>query len=266
MDEESSAFPIVKHGKISFVDLAGMFLLAYLWFMFILKLWILKSFLFFSVFSEWNNSFKIINSCTTLRGLIFAWINFREWSGLKNSAWIYFREDKNFEKYLSLKKRKTTLLSIKSFYKSSKNYKYVNNFYMFDGVWSMKASKALCSSSGIYSSSLSDFRKRIDGINILEGFKTLSANWTHLYNVGSECAVWRKANSHYFFHCLKYAKKERKRVKIWKIRRHVLFESPHTNFRWWIFKIYFTCINFREWPKNLRNCEILSTRKLIHIR
>ena len=54
-----------------------------------------------------------------------------------------FREDRDFEKYFSLKKIKTTLLSIKSFYKSSKNYKYVNNIYMFDGVLSMKASKAL---------------------------------------------------------------------------------------------------------------------------
>ena len=58
---------------------------------------------------------------------IFSWINFREWPGLKNFAWIYFREDRDFEKYFSLKKRKTTLLSLKSFYKSSKNYKYVNN-------------------------------------------------------------------------------------------------------------------------------------------
>ena len=33
-----------------------------------------------------------------------------------------------------------------------------------------------------------------------------------------------------FFHCLKYTKKERKRVKIGKIRKHVLFESPHANF------------------------------------
>ena len=148
---------------------------------------------------------------TTLRGLIFAWINFRECrprnnsrglifaNGLKNFVWIYFREDKGFEKF---KKRKTALLSIKSFYKSSKNYKYVNNFYMFDGVWSLKASKALR-----------------DG------------------------AVWWKANSRclrtYFSHCLKYAKNQRKIVKIGKIRKHVLFESPHTNFkhRWWIFKI-----------------------------
>ena len=64
----------------------------------------------------------------------FTWINFREWPGLKNFAWIYFREDREFDKYFSPKKRKTTLLSIKSFYKSSKNYKYVNKFYMFDGV------------------------------------------------------------------------------------------------------------------------------------
>ena len=132
----------------------------------------------------------------------FAWINFREWPGLNNFAWIYIREDRGFEKF---KNRKTTLLSIKS--KSSKNYKYVNNFYRFDWVWSLKASKALR-----------------DG------------------------AVWRKANSHclmtYFFHCLKSVKKQRKRVKIGKIRKDILFESPHTNFkhRQWIFKIYFACI------------------------
>ena len=47
----------------------------------------------------------------------FSWINFREWPGLKNLALIYFREDTEFEKYVSLKKRKMTLLSIKSFYK-----------------------------------------------------------------------------------------------------------------------------------------------------
>ena len=51
---------------------------------------------------------------------------------------------------------------------------------MFDGVWSMKASKAL-----------------------------------------RDEAVWRKANSH-------YAKKQRKRVETGKIRKHLLFESPHT--------------------------------------
>ena len=124
----------------------------------------------------------------------FVWINFREWAGLKYFAWIYFREDRDFEKYFSLNKRKTTFLSNKSFYKSSKYYKYVNNFYMFHRVWSMKASKALR-----------------DG------------------------AVRRKRNSHclmaYFFNCLKNAKKQRKRVKIGKIRNHVLFESPHTNFK-----------------------------------
>ena len=73
----------------------------------------------------------------------FVWINFCEWPGLKNFAWIYFHEVRDCEKYFSLKKRKTTLLSIKSFYKFSKNYKFVNNFYMFDGVWSMEASIAL---------------------------------------------------------------------------------------------------------------------------
>ena len=29
-----------------------------------------------------------------LRGLNFAWINFRELPGLNNFAWIYFREDR----------------------------------------------------------------------------------------------------------------------------------------------------------------------------
>ena len=82
----------------------------------------------------------------------FAWINFRERPGLKNFAWIYFREDKNFEKYFSFKKRKTTFLSIESFYKSSKNYKYVNKFYMLD-PW--KRQKHYAPSSSTYSSSLS---------------------------------------------------------------------------------------------------------------
>ena len=36
----------------------------------------------------------------------FAWINFHEWPGLMNFAWIYVREDRDFEKYFSLKKRK----------------------------------------------------------------------------------------------------------------------------------------------------------------
>ena len=71
----------------------------------------------------------------------FAWINFREWPGLKNFAWIYFREDRDFEKYFSLKKRKTALLSIKRFYKSSKNYKYVNNFYILMGFDPWKRQK-----------------------------------------------------------------------------------------------------------------------------
>ena len=34
----------------------------------------------------------------------FAWINFREWPGLNNVAWIYFSEDRDFEKYFSQKK------------------------------------------------------------------------------------------------------------------------------------------------------------------
>ena len=79
----------------------------------------------------------------------FGWINFREFPVLKNFAWIYFREDRDFEKYFSLKKRKTTLLS-------------------------------------------------------------------------SEQSLFTDI----FFLCLKYAYKERKRVKIGKIRKHVLFESP----------------------------------------
>ena len=80
--------------------------------------------------------------------------------------------------------------------------------------------------------------------------------------VGSEGAIWRKAISHclmmYFFDCLKYAKKERKGGKIGKIRKHVLFESPRTNFKFcrWIVKIYFVWFNFRKYLKGrnvLRN-------------
>ena len=63
-------------------------------------------------------------------------------------------------------------------------------------------------------------------------------------------------------------RKRRKTVKIVIIRKPVLFESPHANFkhRRWIFKIYFAWINFREKPKNSRNRDILSTQKLIHVR
>ena len=34
----------------------------------------------------------------------FAWINFREWPGLK-FAWIYFRENREFENYFSLMRK-----------------------------------------------------------------------------------------------------------------------------------------------------------------
>ena len=120
----------------------------------------------------------------------FMWINFREWPGLKNFAWIYFREDREFEKYFSLKKRKTTLLSIKSFYKSSNNYKYVNNVYMFDGVWSMSASKALRSSSRTYSSSLSESYRSLTSFfplfKICEKGEEEGQNWENL----KACTFW----------------------------------------------------------------------------
>ena len=200
----------------------------------------------------------------------FAWINFREWQGLKDFAWIYFRKCRDFEKYFSLKKRKTTLLSIKSFYKFSKNYKYVNNFYMFYGVWSMKASKALCdgavwwkaNSHWIYFRKCRDFekyfslKKRKTTLLSIKSFYKFSKNYKYVnnfymfYGVWSmkaskalcDGAVWWKANSHclmtYYFNCLKYAKKQRKMAKMGKIRKQVLFESPHTNFkhRRWILK------------------------------
>ena len=51
----------------------------------------------------------VLNVCSgfalqtnTLRGLIFAWINLREWLAVKNFAWIYFRaEIHNFFKSLT---------------------------------------------------------------------------------------------------------------------------------------------------------------------
>ena len=162
----------------------------------------------------------------------FTWINFREWPVLKNFvsnlfsrgfifAWIYFREKMDFEKYFCLKKRKTTLLSIESFYKSSKNYECVNNFYMFDGVWSMKASIALSSSSRTYLSS-----------NETKIFCSFSKSWTS--SVISRLKISEKG--------------EEEGHRIGKMQKHVLFESAHTNFKYrrGIFKIYFAWINFRE--------------------
>ena len=67
----------------------------------------------------------------------------------------------------------------------------------------------------------------------------------------------------HFFHCLKYANKERKRVKIGKIRKHVRFESPNTNE---FLKLILCGLIFAKRQKNSRNREILSTPKLIYVR
>ena len=140
----------------------------------------------------------------------FAWINFCEWPGKKNFTWIYFREDNDFVKYFSLKKRKTTLLSIKSFYKSSKNYKYLNNFYMFDGVWSMKVSKALSSSSRTYLSS--NQTKMLCSFSKSRKSSVICSN--------SHCLMT------YFPHCLRICEKGEEEGQNWENSKACTFGIP----------------------------------------
>ena len=110
----------------------------------------------------------------------FAWFNFCKMTGLKNFVWIYFREDREFEKYFSLKKRKTTLLSIKS----------------------------LTSLQELTNMQICKCWKKIRKLTIEGGGGEKTIVQCSRVLVDKDCpnhiVHWRR-----FFHCLKYVKKER---------------------------------------------------------
>ena len=122
---------------------------------------------------------------------------------------------------------------------------------MFDEVWSMKSSKALGSPSRTYSLSLSDV---LEEVKVIQKIRWLIG--------GSLTKSEQSLFNEVFFPLFKICEKGEEEGQYWE--KHVLFESPHSNFkhRQWIFKICFAWINFREKPKNSRNRKKFSTRKI----
>ena len=124
----------------------------------------------------------------------FAWINFRKLPGLKNFAWIYFREDRDFDQYFLPKKEMPNLAFVQRFRcRILRLYK--------DSDWlSLIMNKKICllPISRFFSWSLGSFKKY----------------------VGSEVAIWRKANSHclmmYFIRLFKICEKGEEGGENWE--------------------------------------------------
>ena len=145
----------------------------------------------------------------TLRGLILENASlekcFREWPSLKNFAWIYFRENSDFEKYFSLKKKEKRLCFQSKAFKSL--YKHVNNFYMFDGVPRQKhytphLDHTRHCPNHIVHCRRHDHPLRIE-VAILRSQRKYRrdqylGSGQDSIDVGSEGTVWRKANIHCF--------------------------------------------------------------------